>query len=212
MKRLFIVLSVAAAVAVISCKDREEILITNEKCTDEAFVIETFTNNLPLGVDSIQNIVSEHPVVIQANNYATCNEWPYSYEYDKINNYCIYHYNNYHSALLMSSESEDFCFVYMYDRSTSNFIEYYIYDFSMIKNIKSPMIKKIYNPYDVRIVDFASKGDWLSCWKKSLKKLYDDYDEDPIGSLSCAATTLLCAVGGAIACAIDKDAMEEDAE
>jgi hypothetical protein len=48
----------------------------------------------------------------------------------------------------------------------------------------------------------ARLNSWGSCMKDAIDKLYNDWENDPIGTFGCWATGVSCVYGGAIACGI----------
>jgi hypothetical protein len=58
------------------------------------------------------------------------------------------------------------------------------------------------NPLNpINIGTFASGG-WGDCMKAAITQLYDDWNNDPVGTAACWATGINCAIGGGIACGI----------
>jgi hypothetical protein len=43
---------------------------------------------------------------------------------------------------------------------------------------------------------------WSKCMKQAINDLYNDWDNDPVGTFACWASGNLCAFGAAAACTI----------
>jgi hypothetical protein len=62
-------------------------------------------------------------------------------------------------------------------------------------------LKYIYSPFPANYHN-SRINSWGSCMKDAIDKLYDDWEDDPIGTFGCWATGVSCLYGGAIACGI----------
>lgn len=191
---------------VLSCRNDVQCSDLLQEDSSDKYVVETIKEWLCNdGVDSIQIVLSEHPIVTVFEKMIYDNQ--FTFNKDDSDEYYIWFYDNLTSALLVWEKNHERVHAYVYETETISYINYFVIDLSEVKN-KNPRLKIRTNYGDKEIYLSSEEGGWKSCFKKALKKLYDDYDEDPMGSLACGLTGPWCAIGGAIACAIDSDTMD----
>ena len=71
--------------------------------------------------------------------------------------------------------------------------------------VKFTMLESPQNGRIVENVEFlldpAGRQTWGKCMEEGVNWLYNDWDNDPIGTASCWATGFLCVIGAGIGCA-----------
>ena len=82
--------------------------------------------------------------------------------------------------------------------------------------------REFFNAFAVLIVDSAdnefdelddeSKQSWGKCMKGAMDRLFNDWDEDPVGTFVCWMMARACVVGGGLACAIQQLQLEAKAD
>lgn len=61
----------------------------------------------------------------------------------------------------------------------------------------------LYNTYDSQLnSNRASIRGWGKCMKESMDKLFDDWENDPVGTFGCWVLSPFCVVGAGLGCAI----------
>jgi hypothetical protein len=127
-------------------------------------------------------------------------------------NVSIFQYENGLESIVFSCEDEtERVFGQILDPTTGNEKEFIVADFNYEKKFNDkPTIsffslnsdfKFIYSPFP-DLDQNARINSWGSCMKDAIDKLYNDWDNDPIGTFGCWATGASCVYGGAIACGI----------
>ncbi|MDR2126314.1 MAG: hypothetical protein LBP63_05760 [Prevotellaceae bacterium] len=170
----------------------------------QKWVSNTYTADLPDGVDSIQMVTNEHP--LYANGVLKS---PYVTDKDlDEDNLAIYYYSNNKTALLARNNLDNIVYTYMIASDTKDLVDVFV----ITKQENSGSNQLIGNSYR-EIQLFSSiqntmlgsyNGEkyiltsWGSRFGAALKQLYDDWDDDPVGSLACCVTTVLCAAAAAI--------------
>ncbi len=206
----FIVVSIAiylVCLAFLSCEK-------NEDLNENEFVIETYLKDLQPGVDSVQLISNKHPLYKEAifSKYFIRSR----FSSDKVNSvFCIYYYTNGSAALLLSNINGDKVFAYIFDSKTKKLIEACsanlpIMPDSSLKNstidkefklVSLTTGKTLFTYSNDKFAGLESKS-WGGCMRKAMQRLYDDWDNDPVGTFTCWVTGPLCVVGGGLACGI----------
>ncbi len=85
-------------------------------------------------------------------------------------------------------------------------IDNIIADFSAVDTQNIVTINYL-NRDEVQVVSInssATNRSWGSCMDDAIDRLYDDWNDDPVGTFSCWVTGPLCAIGGGIACGIQQ--------
>lgn len=184
------------------------------------YVTNTFTQNLNSGVDSIQTIKSEHPLIKKALESSYFKNSLNDFEYIEANS-CIYFYNDGTAALLISNNLGNKVFAYIFKINNSEYIDSYASEINLrpiqMNNSASnePLIKIVSLSTGLNLLEYSQnevleysvgrfkvKETWGGCMKDAIKRLYDDWDNDAIGTFSCWVTGPLCVIGGGIACGI----------
>lgn len=66
--------------------------------------------------------------------------------------------------------------------------------------LESPQNERIVENVEF-LLDPAGRQTWGKCMEEGVNWLYNDWDNDPIGTASCWATGFLCVIGAGIGCA-----------
>lgn len=189
-----------------SCQKEKLITPANPKATTQAqisslvestpFVLATHYDNLPSGVKSVQVISKYHPLFLKALSILTANKTSVQNIGDEI---VLYWYSNETVAVLFYNSKSLDNYAYISNSVTGETLDFLRVDIEKIAGSSS----------NIDIVSMLSnepipskRPTWGGCMKKAISKLYDDWDNDPVGTFSCWATGGLCAIGGGIACAI----------
>ena len=173
----------------------------------QEFVLNTYTTDLPDGVDSIQIITNEHPLYVEEVLIS-----PYVVDKDLDEaNLAIYYYSNNKTALLAQNNLDNIAYAYMIDTRTNRFMDVLAVTkqestsfpgknkVQLFSSVQNTMIAS-YDGNEYVVVDESNVlMSWGSRFKAALKLLYDDWDDDPVGTLACTVTVFLCAIGAAIA-------------
>lgn len=192
------------AIFLLSCTDQ----IEDNPIKDSSPVLQTFTQKLPLSVDSIQTISQNHPVflrVLESEEFKNSLLASKSLSSEK----CIYYYPNNVAALLVCDENETDVFSYVYNTKTLSVIDVYIANFSN-NYLRSTL------PVDIKVKSLISgeilfdtqseselRRSWGECMDDAIDELYDDWKNSPGGTFACWVTGPLCVIGGGIACVIE---------
>lgn len=185
-------------------------IITSADLADKKFVLNTYTTKLPDGVDSIQIITNEHPLYTKG---VLKSQYVVDKDLDEAN-LAIYYYPNNRIALLAENNLNNIVYTYVIKADTKEFIDVFVVEKkeaagSLIGKAPTVEIKIKSSAQNTMIASYdgqsysAGKSEyvlqgWWSRFKGALKQLYDDWDDDPVGSLACTVTIALCAIGGAI--------------
>lgn len=179
-------------------------------------VLTTFTENTGEGVDSIQQISHNHPLrmaVLQSKFFIGDTTFD-----NPDTPTVIYFYNNGKAALLLSNNTGNKVYGYLFDVKTKKHIDNYLATITFPrlyhKNSETPIMIDIislctkeviinytYNQATHTVI--YQKG-WGSCMKESIEQLYNDWENDGGGTFSCWVTGPLCAIGGGIYCTFIK--------
>lgn len=125
------------------------------------------------------------------------------------NEVAIFEYSGNIVAVIFSEVSGKYYYTYIYNKSTDEFIE--VMKLEKNQNINPNSNSPIANSPRINLVAFLSSGEnngsifrssWGSCMRDAMNQLYDDWDNDPVGTFTCWVTGPLCVIGGGIACGI----------
>lgn len=209
-KQFFKLLSVVVAIAIpfatffTSCEKKTVDVIP------DSYVINTFKMGLQNGVDSIQTVSSQHPLISKAleTSFLFGNSKSGASMDNLDPNNAIYYYNDKTAVMLLSNAEGSLVAAYMYDPATNKHLDTYLAEImprgdanqkDTILRITSTLTGE--EVLNVTHQDLNSKG-WGSCMRAAIKLLYDDWDDDAAGTFACWVTGSLCAIGGAIGCGI----------
>ncbi|MDR1199228.1 MAG: hypothetical protein LBK94_09515 [Prevotellaceae bacterium] len=176
--------------------------IINADLANQEYVINTYTTKLPEGVDSIQTVTNESPFYkkVLKSSYIIDKELDEA-------NIAIYYYTNNRIALLARNTLNNIVYTYVIKADTKEFVDVFTVtkqeNSSSLANRSSVEIQltssvqsQILYSYDGN--ESLVPESWGSRFKDALKQLYNDWDDDPVGTLACCVTTVLCAIGAAI--------------
>jgi hypothetical protein len=184
---------------VLSCQDNEDI-VTKEEI--DSSVINTFTTNLQDGVDSIQ-LVTELNSLFQeasASGYIDSNTLETASP-------AIYFYNDSTKALLLENVSGNVVYIYLVNSDNNSFKGAYIAYLNEKTTLKAgePILQIESLISEELVYSYSSNSSlkgWGDCMDDAIDQLYDDWDEDPVGTTVCWLTGPLCVIGGGLACGI----------
>jgi hypothetical protein len=207
MKKLFEIFGIIFLLGMPSCENERSL---KEEVQND-FVSNTFTEGLPDGVESVQIVTKQHPILEEAiaSDHFKKSEIEFENTYPIYSNYV---YKDGTSALLIEDQSGKIVFVYLYQTSNLICLDAFKAEINIehLKSTKSQTgasiisirsLKTEFVLFECTLNELQTKS-WGSCMKGAMKLLYDDWDADPIGTFACWATGAQCAIGGAIACGI----------
>lgn len=148
----------------------------------ETYVSETYVDGLRGGVLKIEKVSINHPFVRKSSSYVLSKK-----SGGKYFNAAIYYYANGYKACLIE------------DVSTSTVFSSICKYGNEISKIKAELKRGFQDVYIYN--SNLSNKKWGTCMKESIPRLYNDWEEDPVGTASCWLTGPLCVVGAGIACA-----------
>lgn len=191
---------IALSTIVVGCSKDE---IDNETLSlnTNKEVIETFTSELPKNVTKIESVTSDHPLLHQSDLISK-NLTTNSVKKSSANENAIYYFtNNYVASLSYNGQN---VFATVFD-TNGNAIDNLNADFSKA-NSEQIVTLNYLDRNEVQIINLNSTThkSWGSCMDDAIDQLYDDWNDDPIGTFSCWVTGPLCAIGGGIACGIQQ--------
>ena len=111
----------------------------------------------------------------------------------------IYHYKNGYSAVLVSDTKDETVFAYIINTELKEKIG------SLSASFDNTETKPVTSINFLTLEENTStyrNGSWGGCMKDAIDQLYNDWEDDPVGTSACWLTGPLCVVGGGIACAI----------
>ena len=167
-------------------------------------VIETFTSKLPENVTKIQTVTSEHPLLNQSSKSSFRRIKTNSTARNASSNEnAIYYFTNNSLASLTYDGLNVYATVF--DENGIE-IDNIVADFSKVDSENIVTINYLdRNKVQVISTDSSvANRSWGSCMDDAIDQLYDDWNDDPIGTFTCWVTGPLCAIGGGIACGIQQ--------
>lgn len=198
MRNFRIVIFFLSFITLFACSKEDEILNQNNTVDKENFargtdVIETYTTDLPYNITKIESVRATHPA-LQISDLIAEN-------LTESNKNAIYYYND-GIAYLTYDANKVYAAVF---NEKGNPIENLIADFSKAKSEHLITIDYL-NSGNSQIIyksnGSTGKESWGDCMDKAIDELYDDWQDEPLGTFSCWVTGPLCAIGGGIACGI----------
>lgn len=199
LKKSFVYFITLSTVFVGCSKD--DIVYDNLNQLNNEDVIETFTSDLPENVSKIQTVSLKHPLLNKSSliskKLKTKSTAQNTYSLENV----IYYFTN-NSLAALSYDGEK-----VYATVFNKFgmeIDNLIADFSNVdtKNIVTINYLDRNEIQTVNINSSFTNKSWGSCMDEAIDLLYDDWNDDPVGTFSCWVTGPLCAIGGGIACGI----------
>lgn len=176
--------------------DNDTLNLNNDK-----EVLETFTSKLPENVTKIESVTSKHPLLIQSELISK-NLTSNTSKNSSVNENAVYYFTNNNIASLSYNGQNVYATVF---DSNGNAIDNLNADFSKVNSEQIVTINYI-DRNEVQVINLNSTTNksWGSCMDDAIDQLYDDWNDDPIGTFSCWVTGPLCAIGGGIACGIQQ--------
>jgi hypothetical protein len=200
IKKSFIYLLSLSILSVSCSKDEEVVYDDNVNLTSNKIeVIETYTSKLPKNVTKIEKVTSNHPTLLNSRLISKNLNDPNSKSSGNEN--AIYYFDNEQYATLSYNGANVYASVF--DENNIP-IENLVADFSEVESNNIVTIEYL----DTGITDViqinSTNKDWGSCMDDAIDQLYDDWNDDPVGTFTCWVTGPLCAIGGGIACGIQQ--------
>jgi len=201
MKRIFFLYSLVfyalMTFGFLSCENKD--VINSENINDQQFVLATHTTGLFCGVDSVQVITSGHPLFKEFISFINSSSSTTALKASSTlknggtseDNIGIYYYEDNKEALLVKDEPQNIVYVYIVDTDTKALVNVFA-----VTLIDSPVVPDDPNPMFGGFFDR-----WKNCMKDAMNRLYNDWDDDPLGTVSCLFTGELCIIGGGLGCA-----------
>lgn len=199
LKKLFVYF-IALSTIFVGCSKDE---IDNETLSlnSDKEVLNTFTSELPKNVTKIESVTSNHPLLNQTDLISK-NLTTNTLKKGSVNENAIYYFTNNNVASLSYNGQNVFATIF---DSNGNAIDNLNADFSKVDSDQIVTINYLdRNEEQVINLNSTTSKSWGSCMDDAIDQLYDDWNDDPIGTFSCWITGPLCAIGGGIACGINQ--------
>lgn len=215
LSALFVIILSAG---IISCEKRSDAIhnsngsIKSKNASSD--VIATYYSDLPDYTDSIQLISNSHPLINEAKNRP---------EYDsanisKIHESSIHYYSYDAQAVILNDTVKDHIFAYVLNSNNGNFIDSFITDIEYItKLVEGEEVKELKVniqsiEHDIDYEYSSSNSDdlkeaggsWGECMDDAMDELFNDWEDDPVGTFTCWVSAQSCLVGAGLACGIQQ--------
>jgi hypothetical protein len=185
----------------ISCSVEDELAYetNSDLISEEAEVLETYFNELPENVTKIEKVTSKHPRL--GNSSLISENLRFNESKNAEYENAIYYFTNDEYATLSYDGKKVYASVFnINDVSTQNLVA----NFSEVISKNIVTIKYLDSGITNVISIGSTNKSWGSCMDDAIDRLYDDWEDDPAGTLSCWLTGPLCVIGGGIACGIQQ--------
>jgi len=174
------------------------------------FVVQAYQTNLPNSIDSVQIVTRNHPVFQEAcklileKRIGPVSEWLFP-------EFSICYYPEDIAALLLEEATQSRIYAYLFSPTNREFIDLLICEWEADHHSKATMTadNNLMRMFSVsrneQVMVYCIENQdkkWGQCMKQAMKLLYEDWDNDPLGTFACWATGPQCAIGGAIGCGI----------
>ncbi len=205
---LTIITSMIMSIIWVSCGKFEVSQIENDNS-----ILATYEHNLPDNVRSIHIVDTSNELYQLAINSESFRKGHFSITNSRENPTTgVYSFENGYAVVIIEGDNDEI-FSFIVDSSDNReigSIKSKKFDVGNSIEIKSVSLtdNAIFGLPIVELGDIdwnaLDSGDesWGNCMDDAIDTLYDDWNDDPLGTFSCWMTGPLCAVGGAIACAI----------
>jgi len=210
--KLILMTIIISSLSTFSCQNDNKIK------SDDHYVLNSFYSGLPDGVEVVRIISKNHPLFLDALNSFALKD----VEIESVAEICIYEYTNGVNAVLISDIHENI-FAYLVNNRNMAEIESFkarvdfcesrkftdktILPFVKINSLNSDLEYE-FNPGNMQLKSGDEDATWSKCMEEAMELLYNDWEDDPAGTLVCRVTGPLCAIGAALACLLQQIGIE----
>ena len=207
-KKFIFVFAAVMAFGFVSCNNND-CVIPKDTNNDQAFVLATHRTNLADGVDSIQVITTGHSLfeefvllydAVSGRSNSTNNAVSLRNS-AVLGDIAIFHYENNKKALLVENERSNVVYAYIVETDTRDFFN--VFAISIIDSAD------LYNNNEFDELELDENGRrWGTCMRGAMGILFNDWDDDPVGTFACWMFAKVCVAGAGIACTLQSAGIE----